>query len=90
MVVFFRPVTYVCLHHGDCYLLFNQALFIYELQLPSQVIFDLVMWLEELEVEYLGICVFISLYTGDDRLPYCPAVTPPPFATYFQEKRGGA
>ena len=22
-------------------------------------------------------------------LPYCPAVTPPPFATYFQEKEGG-
>ena len=23
-------------------------------------------------------------------IPYCPAVTPPPFATYFQEKEGGA
>ena len=23
------------------------------------------------------------------QLPYCPAVTPPPFATYFQEKEGG-
>ena len=22
-------------------------------------------------------------------IPYCPAVTPPPFATYFQEKEGG-
>ena len=22
-------------------------------------------------------------------VPYCPAVTPPPFATYFQEKEGG-
>ena len=23
------------------------------------------------------------------RIPYCPAVTPPPFVTYFQEKEGG-
>ena len=22
-------------------------------------------------------------------VPYCPAVTPPPFVTYFQEKEGG-
>ena len=25
----------------------------------------------------------------DRGVPYCPAVTPPPFATYFQEKEGG-
>ena len=29
-------------------------------------------------------CVFVHIY-----IPYCPAVTPPPFATYFQEKEGG-
>ena len=38
------------------------------------------------------ICIFV--YTcvpmhSHNYVPYCPAVTPPPFATYFQEKEGG-
>ena len=33
-----------------------------------------------MEDQKLGACIHV---------PYCPAVMPPPFATYFQEKEGG-
>ena len=32
---------------------------------------------------------YLRLHTYARVVPYCPAVTPPLFATYFQEKEGG-
>ena len=40
---------------------------------------------------YTFVCihVYMHVHMGSVHVPYCPAVTPPLFATYFQEKEGG-
>ena len=38
---------------------------------------------------YYHLGLFSHRQLNANVLPYCPAVTPPPFATYFQEKEGG-